>query len=58
MTTSVDVCGNTVEVEAQEMATSVWIAAGTYLGKRIEVKADSQASAVSLWRRTAEHRGS
>ena len=58
MTTTVEVWKTIVEVEANEQAKGLWIAAGSYLGKRIEVKADSRASAVSLWQRTAEYRGS
>jgi hypothetical protein len=58
MATIVEVFGNTIKVEAREGPPSVWIAAGDYLGKRIEVKADSRASVLTLWRRTAEYRGS
>lgn len=58
MSTAVEVSGNTVEVVATEQPAGVWIAAGRYLGKQIEVKGDSCASAVSLWQRTAEYRGS
>jgi hypothetical protein len=57
MATNVEVNGNTVMVEANEVSPSVWIAVGDYLGKRIEVKADSHAAVLTLWQQTAEYRG-
>lgn len=58
MATNVEVRGNTIEVEARESSAGEWVAAGSYLGKRIEVKADSRVSVLSLRQRTAEYRGS
>jgi len=36
----------------------VWIAAGEFMGERIEAKASSASAAARNWANTARHRGS
>jgi hypothetical protein len=46
-----------VPVEVRQDGEARWIAAGTYLGKRIEVKGSSADAATALWEKTARNRG-
>jgi hypothetical protein len=46
-----------VAVEVRQDGEAGWIAAGTYLGKRIEVKGSSAEAATALWLKTAKNRG-
>jgi hypothetical protein len=57
VTVCVTVLETTVEVEISKQNSGTWSAAGTYLGKRIEVTAESRSAVIDRWRRTAEYRG-
>lgn len=57
MTTRIAVWNEQVEIDAYEKSSSVWIAVGYYRGERIEVKDRSRTSAITLWKKTAESRG-
>ena len=46
------------EVTVYKKSKSVWIAAGEYMGKRLEVKGRTDAQAEKAWRDTATYRGS
>jgi hypothetical protein len=46
-----------VAVEVRQDGEADWTAAGTYLGKRIEVKGSSAEAATALWQKTAKNRG-
>jgi hypothetical protein len=46
-----------VAVEVRQDEDADWTAAGTYLGKRIEVKGSSAEAATALWQKIAENRG-
>jgi hypothetical protein len=46
-----------VAVEVRQNREADWTAAGTYLGKRIEVKGSSAEAAIALWQKIAENRG-
>jgi hypothetical protein len=45
------------EISVYQKSKSVWIAVGEYMGKHIEVKGRSAASAAALWRNAATYRG-
>jgi hypothetical protein len=45
------------EVAVRQYSKSVWIAAGDYMGKRIETKGQTQGAAVKLWLDAAKYRG-
>jgi hypothetical protein len=45
------------EVAVRQYSKSVWIAAGDYMGKRIEVKNTSRGAAIKRWREAAEYQG-
>lgn len=57
MTRTVQVWGETVEIDVFQRSKIVWIARGTYLGEHVEVKSKSPGAVVTLWRKTAEYRG-
>jgi hypothetical protein len=46
-----------VAVEVRQDGEADWTAAGTYLGKRIEVKGNSAEAAAALWQKIAGNRG-
>jgi hypothetical protein len=53
---TVQVWGKPHEVSVYQKSKNVWIAAGTYMGERIEVKDLSYGSAVKRWREAATYR--
>ncbi len=46
----VEVWGKSYTVTTHQKSKSVWIAVGDYMGKRIEVKDRSEATAIKRWR--------
>ena len=46
----VEVWGKRYTVITHQKSKSVWIAVGEYMGKRIEVKDRSEATAIKRWR--------
>ncbi len=49
----VEVWGRSYTVTTHQKSKSVWIAVGEYMGKRIEVKDRSEATAIKAWRDAA-----
>ena len=45
------------EITVVQKSKSVWIAAGTYMGKTVEVQGRSEGSAAAHWREAARYRG-
>ena len=45
------------KVEVFKKSRTVWIVAGDYMGKHIEVKGSRMATALSLWKDAARYRG-
>lgn len=45
------------EVSVYQKSKSVWIAVGTYMGQRLEVKGRTQSQALSAWREAARYKG-
>ena len=54
MTRTIDLSGKPQEVNVQRKYRSVWIAAGDYMGARIEVKGKTEAQVVAEWQRAAQ----
>ena len=44
-------------ISVYQKSKTVWIAAGEYMGKQIEVKDRSKSSAIACWREAARFRG-
>ncbi len=53
----VEVWGKSYIVITRQKSKSVWIAVGDYMGKRIEVKDRSEATAIKGWRDAARFKG-
>lgn len=53
----VEVWGNKITITVYQRSKSVWIAAGTYLNKQIEVKRSTRGAAVKGWIDAARYRG-
>ena len=53
----VEVWGKSYTVTTHQKSKSVWIAVGEYMGKRIEVKDRSKATAIKRWRVACASRG-
>lgn len=45
------------QVTVYQNSKSVWIAVGTYMGERVEVKGRSETQAIGNWREAARYRG-
>jgi hypothetical protein len=45
------------QVTVYQKSQSVWIAVGTYMDERIEVKGRTESQALAQWRETARYRG-
>lgn len=54
---TVRVWGTPHKVTVYQKSKTVWIAVGEYRGERIEVKSQSQGSALKLWSETARYMG-
>ena len=54
---TVIVWGKEVRITVQRSSKSVWIAAGDYMGKPIQVKNATEGAAVKRWREAAEYHG-
>jgi len=54
MTRTIEVLGAPQEVNVQRTYRSVWIAAGDYMGRRIEVKERSEDRAMTAWLEAAK----
>src|SRR5262245_33507451 len=46
--------GHTISIRRQSAA--VWVAAGEYMGERLETRGPTQGAAVRLWIRVARHK--
>lgn len=46
-----------LEITVVQKSKSVWIAVGTYMGKRVEAQGRSEGSAMANWREAARYRG-
>lgn len=57
MEVSVQVWNDTVTIHVYQRSKSVWIAVGTYMEHRIEVKRQTQGAAISGWRDAAKYKG-
>ncbi len=53
----VEVWGKSYTVTTYQKSKTVWIAVGEYMGKRIEVKDRSEATAIKWWREAARFKG-
>ncbi len=54
---TVEVWGKSYTVFTHQRSKSVWIAVGEYMGKRIEVKDRSKATAIKRWQEAARYKG-
>ena len=54
---TVEVWGKSYTVNTRQKSKSVWIAVGEYMGKMIEVKDRSKATAIKRWREAARYKG-
>ena len=54
---TVQVWDHPYTVTTRQKSKSVWIAVGEYMGKRIEVKDRTEATAIKRWREAARSRG-
>jgi hypothetical protein len=56
MTTLVKVWDKPHEITVYQRSKTVWIAAGDYMGERIESKGSSQSAAAAHWREAARYK--
>ena len=56
-TVFVEVWSKRYEITVYQKSKSVWIAAGDYMGHRVEVKGSSANSAATHWKDAARYRG-
>ncbi len=54
---TVEVWGKSYSVFTRQKSKSVWIAVGYYMGKTIEVKDRSKATAIKRWQEAARYKG-
>lgn len=54
---TVIVWGKEIRITVERRSKSVWIAAGDYLGKPIEVRDATEGAAINRWREAAEYQG-
>ena len=54
---TVQVWSEPQQVTVYQKSKSVWIAVGTYMGKRLEVKGRSESQALGSWREAARYKG-
>lgn len=54
---TVQVWNQPQQVIVYQKSKSVWIAVGTYLGERIEVKGRTESQALGSWREAARYKG-
>ncbi len=54
---NVEVWGKSYTVYTRQRTKSVWIAVGAYMGKMIEVKDRSEATAIKKWQDAARFKG-
>lgn len=45
------------QVTVYQKSRSVWVAVGTYMGERIEVKGRTESQALDSWREAARYKG-
>ena len=49
MTRTIDLLGKPQEINVQRKYTTVWIAVGEYMGRRIQVKERTESEALAAW---------
>ena len=54
---TVQVWNQPQQVTVYQKSKSVWIAVGTYLGERVEVKGRTESQALGQWREAARYKG-
>ncbi len=54
---TVEVWSKSYNVTTRQKSKTLWIAAGYYMGKRIEVQDRSKATAIKRWREAARFKG-
>ena len=54
---TVQVWNQPQQVTVYQKSKSVWIAIGTYMGERVEVKGCTETQALGNWREAARYRG-
>lgn len=54
---TVQVWNQPQQITVYQKSKSVWIAVGTYMGERVEVKGRTESQAIGSWREAARYRG-
>jgi len=54
---TVQVWNQPQQVTVYQKSKSVWIAVGTYMGERVEVKGRTESQALGSWREAARYKG-
>jgi hypothetical protein len=54
---TVQVWNQPQQVTVYQKSRSVWVAVGTYMGERIEVKGRTESQALGSWREAARYKG-
>ncbi|SBV53149.1 hypothetical protein XBLMG947_3955 [Xanthomonas bromi] len=54
---TVQVWNQPQQITVYQKSKSVWIAVGTYMGERVDVKGRTESQAIGSWREAARYRG-
>ena len=54
---TVQVWNQPQQLTVYQKSNSVWVAVGTYMGERIEVKGRTESQALGSWREAARYKG-
>ncbi|MCP1375200.1 hypothetical protein [Dyella lutea] len=54
---TVQVWNQPQQLTVYQKSKSVWVAVGTYMGERIEVKGRTESQALGSWREAARYKG-